>query len=140
MYIYNGRRRRRRKQKQKMRYTHTRQKRTRRIRKLRVRMANGGFSVCHIHFFFLSTTKYQEKKMETSGPHGLKMPTTVSNDDILFSYKRERNKKKHKRNAAAALRRKYRPLYMLYNDRLSITLIIIIIIIIISLAVHFLPH
>lgn len=99
-----------------------------------------GDFLCVIYIFFLSTTKYQEKKMETSGPHGLKMPTTVSNDDILFSYKRERNKKKHKRNAAAALRRKYRPLYMLYNDRLSITLIIIIIIIIISLAVHFLPH
>ncbi len=45
--------------------------------------SNGKRGVFCIHFF--PTTKYQEKKkMETSDPHGLKMPTTVSND-ILFS-------------------------------------------------------
>jgi hypothetical protein len=52
--------------------------------------SNGKRGIFCVYTFFLSTTKYQEKKMETSGPHGLKMPTTVSND-ILFSYKRERN-------------------------------------------------
>jgi hypothetical protein len=41
-------------------HTHTRQKRTRRIRKLRVRMANGGFSVC-IHFFFLPRNTKRKK-------------------------------------------------------------------------------